>query len=138
MVYAMFLTVFFMCLFLIFLNFFSLLMCFWCASFHFEEDVSDLAGLIFAVVQFLDGALLGGSDLCELFIGLYVGQLSKLFHSIPLLHIKFLHAALLDLLAEIGQREPEQPEGGCKFGEEEVVFGDEGADHGNIISCSDS
>jgi len=138
MVDAMFLTVFYMCLFLVFLNFFRLMMRFWCVCFHLEEDVTDLAGLIFAVVQFLDEALLGGSDLGELFIGLDIGQLSKLFHSIPLLHIKFLHAALLDLLAEIGQREPEQSEGGCEFGKEEVVFGDEGTDHGNIISCSDS
>ena len=107
MVDTVFLCVFRLCLFLLFLHFCGLFMCFWCVCFHLEEDVTDLAGLIFAVVQFLDETLLGRRDLGELFVGLDVCKLSKLFDAITLPHIKFLHAALLDLFTEIGQREPE-------------------------------
>ncbi len=41
--------------------------------FHFEEDISDLAGLILAVVELLDGSLLGRGYLGELFVGFDIG-----------------------------------------------------------------
>lgn len=37
-------------------------------GFDFEEDMTDLASLIFFVMQFLYDSLFGSSDFCELFV----------------------------------------------------------------------
>jgi hypothetical protein len=47
----------------------SLLLFFGSVGFHFEEDITDLTGLILAVVELPDGALLGRGDLGELLVG---------------------------------------------------------------------
>jgi hypothetical protein len=106
-----------------------LLLRFWLEGFHFEEDISDLAGLVLAVVKLPDDPLLGRGDFSELLVGLDVGQLPELLDPVALSHVQLLDAPLLDLLAQVGQGEAEAGEGGGETGEEGAVGGEEGANH---------
>lgn len=70
-------------------------------GFDIKEDVTNLAGLIFHIVQFLDDSLFRSCDFCELFIRFYVSKLLKLCDSITFLDVEFFHTSLFDLFAEI-------------------------------------
>jgi hypothetical protein len=102
-------------------------------SVHFEEDVSDLASLVLAVVQLLDDAFLGRCDFRELFVGLDVGHLLKLADAVALLHVQFLDATFLDLFAEVGEGEAEESEGSGEASEKSELPQGQGSNHSIII-----
>lgn len=79
---------------------------------NLKKDIPDPAHLVLMIVQLPDDSTIRRSDFRELLIGFYISHFIKLADTISLLHVQLPHLALLDLLSEIREVEPQECETG--------------------------